>query len=137
MCGALLLMPKEVLFRYNSFGKPALADHHESDLRFNVSHSHGLALLAVTREHGVGIDLEYLRPEIATQDVAKRFFSAAEVKSLERLPKEMLSDAFFKCWTRKEAYIAAALVVESSSLRLRCFQDLPIRRHVREVMIRV
>jgi len=107
LSGYLKVMPKEVQFRYNSFGKPALSDHRKADLRFNVSHSHGLALLAVTREREVGIDLEYQRREIATEDLAERFFSAAEVKSLTRLPKEMQSEAFFKCWTRKEAYIKA------------------------------
>jgi 4'-phosphopantetheinyl transferase len=104
----LKVMPNELRFHYGSFGKPVL-EHciNTDDLRFNLSHSVGLALLAVTREREIGIDLEYQRPGIASEGIAERFFSPAEVKSLRGLPKGMQTDSFFRCWTRKEAYIKA------------------------------
>jgi 4'-phosphopantetheinyl transferase len=104
----LKVMPNELRFRYGPFGKPTLeGSTNKSDLRFNLSHSASLALLAVTRARELGVDLEYQEPKIASEDIAKRFFSGTEVKSLISLPKEMQTDGFFKCWTRKEAYIKA------------------------------
>jgi len=131
--GYLTLAPKEVQFRYNSFGKPAIANQNK-DLRFNLSHSHGLALLAVTREREVGVDIEYQCIETPTEDIAKRFFSAVEVMSLAALPKDMQLEGFFKCWTRKEAFIKA--IGEGLSFPLDQFSvsfhpsELPKLRHV-------
>ncbi|MGA8022821.1 MAG: 4'-phosphopantetheinyl transferase superfamily protein [Candidatus Acidiferrales bacterium] len=101
--------PAETIkFAYGPQGKPALADPgSKSSLRFNVSHSHGLALIAVGAGREVGIDVELLRPEFAGEDTAKRYFSVKEVRELTRLPVESRTEAFFRCWTRKEAYIKA------------------------------
>ncbi len=95
----------QLRFRYNPHGKPELLD--SQGLRFNVSHSDGLALYAVSRNREIGIDLERIRPELAGQDMAERFFSPWEVASLRSLPESMRADAFFACWTRKEAYLKA------------------------------
>jgi len=92
-------------FRYEAAGKPALAD--SSELRFNASHSHGLALYAVATERDVGIDIELIRPRVAEEKIAERFFRPAEAASLRTLPKEKQAEAFFRIWTRKEAYIKA------------------------------
>jgi 4'-phosphopantetheinyl transferase len=100
--------PESLSFCYGSHGKPALAgDLDEGAIRFNVSHSQGLALYAVTRGRELGIDLEHIRSELAAVEIAERFFSRREVAMLRSLPKEMQSQAFFRCWTRKEAYIKA------------------------------
>ncbi|HSF34169.1 MAG TPA: 4'-phosphopantetheinyl transferase superfamily protein [Candidatus Tectomicrobia bacterium] len=100
--------PSELGFCYSSYGKPALArTPGEGRLRFNVSHSHELALVAVTHAREVGVDLEYLRPDIACEEIAEHFFSARERASLRALPAEVKHQAFFNCWTRKEAYIKA------------------------------
>ncbi len=95
----------QLRFRYNAHGKPELLDSH--GLRFNVSHSDGLALYAISRDREIGIDLERIRPELAGQEIAERFFSPREVVSLRALPEGMRADAFFACWTRKEAYLKA------------------------------
>jgi 4'-phosphopantetheinyl transferase len=97
----------QVRFSYNAFGKPFLAGPAAYDLRFNLSHSNGLALLALALGREVGVDVEYKQREVATTDLAQRFFSAAEIESLLKLPNDQQSDGFFKCWTRKEAYIKA------------------------------
>jgi 4'-phosphopantetheinyl transferase len=100
--------PSDLDFCYSSYGKPALAHAPgEEWLRFNVSHSHELALVAVTRDREVGVDLEYLRSDIACEEIAAHFFSGSERASLRALPTEVKHQAFFNCWTRKEAYIKA------------------------------
>jgi 4'-phosphopantetheinyl transferase len=76
-------------------------------LRFNVSHSHSLALYAITRAREVGVDVEHIRPEIAQEKIAERFFSPREVTVLRALPTPLQASAFFACWTRKEAFIKA------------------------------
>ena len=76
-------------------------------LRFNLAHSHKLALCAVTWGREVGIDLEYARADLADERIAERFFSTQEVAALRALPKDVRLQAFFNCWTRKEAYVKA------------------------------
>ena len=100
--------PEGLSFCYGAHGKPALAGHSGADaIRFNVSHSGELALYAVARDREVGIDLERIRFDLAAAEIAERFFSQAEVEMLRALPAEAQRDAFFRCWTRKEAYIKA------------------------------
>ena len=100
--------PSRLRFCYSAYGKPALdAAFGGGALRFNVSHSHRAALYGVSRGREVGIDLERIRPDFADDRVAERFFSSREVAALRSLPRSMQRDAFFNCWTRKEAYIKA------------------------------
>jgi 4'-phosphopantetheinyl transferase len=106
--GYLNRMPACLSFSYSSHGKPALAGESDGDaIRFNVSHSQGVALYAVTRGREVGIDLERIRFDLAVAEIAEGFFSRREVATLRTLPTEAQSQAFFRCWTRKEAYIKA------------------------------
>lgn len=89
-------------------GKPALAPECGGvDLRFNVSSSAGLTLYAIARGREVGIDLEAIRPAIAQERIPEHFFSPREVARLRALPLDAQADAFFVCWTRKEAYVKA------------------------------
>ena len=102
------LRPEDVRFAYGPYGKPALdAAHHAATLRFNASHSHELAVYAFAQDHDVGIDVEYIKDDFATEEIAERFFSASEVQALRALRVEQRAAAFFRCWTRKEAYIKA------------------------------
>jgi 4'-phosphopantetheinyl transferase len=100
--------PQRLRFVYGTYGKPELATvSGGTDLRFNVSHSHGLALYAVTRQRDIGVDVEGIRPEVAQETIAEHFFSPREVAVLRALPATLQATAFFACWTRKEAYIKA------------------------------
>jgi 4'-phosphopantetheinyl transferase len=100
--------PSQLRFCYGPHGKPALATVFGGDaLRFNLSHSHGLALFAVTRRREVGVDLEYIQAHLADDQIAERFFSPREVALLRDLPKDVRREAFFIFWTRKEAFIKA------------------------------
>lgn len=100
--------PEQFHFRYTKYGKPYL--EREScafDLRFNLSHSHGLALFAFTEGREIGVDIEWIRKGIAQEQIAERFFASEEVAVLRRLPESQQDEAFFNCWTRKEAFIKA------------------------------
>jgi 4'-phosphopantetheinyl transferase len=100
--------PGDVVFSYGSRGKPELAGEPVNPgLQFNLSHSDSAAILAVTKGPRVGVDVERIRPEFGTDEVAQRFFAAGEVQRLQALQPANRADAFFACWTRKEAYIKA------------------------------
>ncbi len=101
----LEMLPEALRFSYGAYGKPELASEHV--LRFNLSHSHEVALLAVALDAELGVDVEHIRADFASEEIARRFFSLAEVEVFNALPKEEQVAAFFRCWTRKEAYIKA------------------------------
>jgi 4'-phosphopantetheinyl transferase len=105
----LEIAPAEIQFSYADHGKPriASANSQAERLKFNVAHSGGLALYALTFVGEIGIDLEHIRPEFTGDDIARRFFSATEVARLDKLPMQARHEAFFNCWTRKEAFIKA------------------------------
>ncbi|MGH9448342.1 MAG: 4'-phosphopantetheinyl transferase family protein, partial [Terriglobia bacterium] len=95
-----------VKFNYGSRGKPRLAPEAPG-LRFNLSHSDGIALYAITKGREVGIDVERIRPDFGGMAVAERFFSARERADLHALPEDSRANGFFLCWTEKEAYVKA------------------------------
>lgn len=100
--------PSELQFTYNSSGKPSLAANSDPHgLCFNLSHSHTLAVCALTRNREIGVDVERLRTDFPCEQIAERFFSPPEVSKLRALPDPAKHEAFFNCWTRKEAYIKA------------------------------
>jgi 4'-phosphopantetheinyl transferase len=97
----------EIQLVSGAHGKPLLAHPAASRLQFNLSHSHELALIAVTRGRAVGVDVEFVKEDFAFHEVAGRFFTALEVASLSALPRALQRGAFFKCWTSKEAFLKA------------------------------
>lgn len=103
----LVVPAVRVSFTYTAHGKPELADSHHSDLRFNVSHAGGWALIALTRGRSVGVDIEWMRPDVDCMEIAAQYFSAAERAALECLPHTERTRAFYACWVRKEAAIKA------------------------------
>ena len=104
----LNLDAREIGFVYGPQGKPDLAaPQSASGLRFNLSHSGEIALLAVARGMELGVDVEQIRSDFASGEIATRFFSPEECAKLATLNADQAVDAFFNCWTRKEAYIKA------------------------------
>jgi len=100
--------PALLQFQYGAHGKPALrSEKGESSIRFNLSHSRGLAVYAFARNRELGIDLEPIRPEFAGEAIAERHFSPQELEEWHRLTPGLRAEAFFLCWTRKEAYVKA------------------------------
>ncbi len=102
LAAALGVRPSALAFVTSVHGKPALAS---SDLTFNLSHSGGLAALGIAQGRAIGVDIEEVRP--LKEDIAGRFFSAREVAALRALPAAEQLDAFYRCWTRKEAIVKA------------------------------
>jgi 4'-phosphopantetheinyl transferase len=99
--------PSALRFSYSPYGKPALAGEFvRAGLAFNLAHSAGMALYALTRGQEIGVDVERMR-ELEYEQVSERFFSPYEVSVLCSLPPEERQAAFFRCWTRKEAYLKA------------------------------
>ena len=104
----LNVAPAQVRFAYNPYGKPFLPpETNPQKVQFNLSHSAGLALFAFTRQREIGVDLERIQHQFEFEEIAGRFFSPREAARLRSLPDEMKPEAFFNCWTRKEAYIKA------------------------------
>jgi 4'-phosphopantetheinyl transferase len=127
------LTPEQVRFGYGPVGKPVLAvgggaGERESgrageqgnggagergnggvevSLEFNLAHSGRLALFAVARGRRVGVDVEQIRPNVACEKLAVRFFAPEEQAQLLALPADLRIEAFFACWTRKEAFVKA------------------------------
>ncbi len=100
--------PQRLEFGYGHRGKPYLKDDPPGNpLRFNLSHSSELALLAVVGSRDIGVDVERVRAVQYHLKIAGRFFSPGEVATIRALPPEVQYEAFFNCWTRKEAYIKA------------------------------
>jgi 4'-phosphopantetheinyl transferase len=91
-------------FVYGRYGKPRLEG---SDVQFNVSHSHGMGLIAIARGREVGCDIERIEQRFVDEQIPERFFSPREVAALRALPDSEQCHAFFRCWTRKEAFIKA------------------------------
>ena len=102
--------PGELEFAYGEYGKPALSGASASTsggICFNLAHSADLAVYAIARERTIGIDVERIKPESAGEEIARRYFSPREVEDLLTLRTEERTEAFFRCWTRKEAYLKA------------------------------
>jgi 4'-phosphopantetheinyl transferase len=98
--------PTDVQISRDLDGKPRLAAGH-GDLRFNVSHSRGLALIALCHGREVGVDVEVCDPELDIDAVLRRFFPRTEAARLSALPLARRRAAFFRSWTRKEAWLKA------------------------------
>ncbi len=100
--------PEAVRFTYGPRGKPFLApDLDDSGLQFNLSNSDELALAGFVRGREIGVDVEFLRPMKDCEEIAERFFSESERQVLRTIPFPAKQEAFFNCWTRKEAYLKA------------------------------
>ena len=128
--------PSQISFVYNAFGKPDLSPEFANRLKFNLSHSAGFALIAIATASNVGVDLEYIRAQSDYADIARRFFSTAEVDYLTALPSHIYAEAFFSCWTKKEAYLKACgegLAIPLSSFSVPLTTDpahAPVARYV-------
>jgi 4'-phosphopantetheinyl transferase len=118
----LQIEAREVRFRTTANGKPELVAN--SDLHFNLSHTQGATVFAVTRHRQVGVDVERIRDDTNAMELAGRFFSRPEVEWLQSQPASEQIASFFSCWTAKEAYIKAQ--GEGLSLPLSSFGVLPV-----------
>lgn len=108
LAGYLQMAAEDFQFVDGENGKPRLrAALASSGIEFNLSHSHEQALVAVTQQTVVGIDIEFVKNEFGFHEVAERFFTQREVSALRALPSSLQRQAFYKCWTSKEAFLKA------------------------------
>ena len=113
--------PEKIKLWTNVWGKPSLTESgRRGAIYFNLSHSHGMAAYVFSLEGQVGIDIEKVRPEVGSEEIAQRYFSPSEIRELSSLPLELRAEGFFLCWTRKEAYIKAR--GEGMRIPLRSFE---------------
>ena len=96
--------PSDIKISYSDYGKPYVVG---ASTRFNLAHAGGLALFAFAQDTAVGVDLEQERELDDALAIAKRFFSPVEWESLAALPSVEQRAAFFRIWSRKEAFIKA------------------------------
>ncbi len=113
----LKMPPASIELAQTAHGKPYLIGNQ---IYFNVSHSENLGLFAFCRETAVGVDVEKVRPMADLPQIAQRFFAPKESAVLFALPPEQQTAAFFRCWTRKEAFVKA--VGEGLSYPLDAFE---------------
>lgn len=100
----------DIRFVYGAHGKPAIEEacsHNVRGLYFNISHTSGLAVCAISMEMEVGIDVERIRETVGCREIVRRFFPLEDDLFCKRLPPSATSEFFFKCWTAKEAYVKA------------------------------
>lgn len=126
LLGCYLGMPPGALrFRSGQHGKPGLEYGlcGGRRLKFNVSHSGGLILIAIALDHEVGIDIEYVSPTVDFTGFASSIFSSAERNWLLQSPPVQRQLHFFRCWARKEAL--AKGLGEGISDRIRLLEIIP------------
>ena len=105
---ALGCPPQALRFRYNLYGKPALAaDSDGARLGFNLSHSDGAALFALAWSRDAGVDIECIRPQCAAESLAERYLPASQAAALRSLPPARRPAAFAQAWVRREAHLKA------------------------------
>ncbi|KAF1048056.1 4'-phosphopantetheinyl transferase family protein [Xylophilus sp.] len=122
-------------------GKPWLPDHPR--IHFSLSHSRGVALIAVGHRGPLGVDVEYLRPVPDALAVAERCFTLHENRALRSLPPRRRGRAFLTCWTRKEACLKAiglGLRLDPSTIEVGLEAtlrriDIPVGGHLLRVVV--
>lgn len=102
----LQMAPEALRFRYGAHGKPEL-DTPAPSLAFNLAHSHNVAVYALALAPRIGVDVEQMREVHERDQIVEHYFSARERMALACLPDEDRTEAFFLCWTRKEAWLKA------------------------------
>jgi len=101
------IQPSEWMFSTNAYGCPAAVNAQAKDLSFNISHTHSLIVLGVTRSRALGVDVENFHAREVSIDLMDRYFAPQEVEVLTAAPPHEQQYRFFEYWTFKEAYIKA------------------------------
>ena len=101
------IQPSEWMFSTNAYGCPAVVNAQAKDLSFNISHTHSLIVLGVTRSRALGVDVENFQAREVSIDLMDRYFAPQEVEVLTAAPPHEQQYRFFEYWTFKEAYIKA------------------------------
>ncbi|GEM_PF-4147174 len=117
--------PEKIVFDVTSTGKPFIKQPVMNPIRFNLSHSFGKIVLAVSPQHPIGIDIEYLHRKNDLYKLAERYFHAREYEQLNLAKKSQKRQLFFSIWTLKEAFIKATGYGLAQSLNSFFFEFFP------------
>jgi 4'-phosphopantetheinyl transferase len=100
----------DLKFSAGANGKPALNGPGRAGevISFNLSHSQGRALIAVSDQREVGIDLEKIKPGVKALAIARRYFASTELAAIETAPASLQAGTFFRYWVAKEALLKGA-----------------------------
>jgi 4'-phosphopantetheinyl transferase len=99
---------QDICFIYDPHGKPALSfKQNEGNIRFNLSHSKGWAIYAITQHHEIGVDIEAIRAELDWKSLVEGIFSEDEKSLIQQVPESIQRQLVFQGWTRKEAVLKA------------------------------
>lgn len=101
----LHIAPEDVVFDYGEFGKPSFG--FTTKLKFNTSHAGDKAVFVFTENNSIGVDIELIKSDLDVMNLAENFFSEKEISDLANLHSSERNVAFYRCWTRKEAFIKA------------------------------
>lgn len=108
LAGYLGVGPRELSFSKNENGKPELATQPQTDdqpIEFNLSHTEGLSVLALTRGSAIGVDVEKIQLRPSQERIVQRFFAPSEAQAYFSSPVERRDEIFFLYWTAKEAWV--------------------------------
>ncbi|MFC4097878.1 4'-phosphopantetheinyl transferase family protein [Euzebyella saccharophila] len=97
--------PVSIQMGYAAYDKPYFLDYPE--FKFNISHSGEMVVLAFVIKLELGVDVEYIKTDFEVMEIADNFFASDEIENLKKIEKELQFEAFYRCWTRKEAFIKA------------------------------
>jgi len=106
------LDPSALTFQLGSTGKPALLNGRvpQHPLGFNLSHSHGRMLIAISSKQDVGVDLEQIRDKVEAAKLAERFYAPAELERVISLSGPGQAQRFYRYWVAKEAVLKGQAV---------------------------
>lgn len=94
-----------LFIQYTKYNKPYINDLN--NVRFNISHSKNYIIIAIAKNIDLGVDVEFINKNAVHEDVSKSFFSTEEQYELSMLKDSEKTEGFYRCWTRKEAFIKA------------------------------
>jgi 4'-phosphopantetheinyl transferase len=108
LAALLHIEPAAVVLAPGTHGKPGIGGAEvQAGLEFNLSHSGSLGLVGWAWKRAIGVDIEFWRPMSDEAALVRRYFSASEIAAYELCVGTERTQAFFNCWTRKEAYVKA------------------------------
>ncbi len=105
LSNTLEMAAQDIRLTQNQHGKPMLADNQA--VQFNLAHSGDWAIIAISVDSRVGIDIEQAGRNTEPLALIKRFFSRQEQTALLAMEPADQRRAFFDCWARKEAFVKA------------------------------
>lgn len=115
-----------IRFRTGAYGKPELDLDAEHGVHFNLSHTRGMVVCAICRDHPIGVDVEAMDPGVDIEMLARQYFAASEHQLIVEAPSHHRAELFFRLWTLKEAMLKAVGVGLTAPLREFVFALNPV-----------